>query len=280
LNAIEGPVGVVGLGAVGGSLARALAALPEPPALRGSSRSEADVRAACEAGLLERPCADAAEVAAGVRCLVIAVPLAATEGVLREASATLPADALVLDVGSLQGPPLAEAGRVGLAARFVACHPMAGTEASGFAAARADLFVDAPVWLSTGLDAADGVASAAEVFWRALGARPAWIEPEDHDARMVVASHLPQLVANALARVLEQGGLVPGDLGPGGSDMTRLAGSDPDMWRGLLAHSGPQAAALLRLLGRELDGWARALDAQDLDEIVRLMDETRRWRTS
>lgn len=272
-----GPVGIVGLGALGGSLARALGRLPHPPEVRGWARDAADLEAAVEAGVLEAG-KGIGDVAGGAAWLVVATPMGATEAVLREAAGTLAGDARVLDVGSLQGPALTAAAEAGLADRFVACHPMAGSEASGFEASRAELFQDATVWLSVGGGAAEALGPEVEAFWSALGARPEWTEPEIHDARMVVASHLPQLVANALAEVIAEGGFAVEDLGPGGLDMTRLAASDPLMWRDLLTHSGPQAAALLRLTARALDGWARTLDGDDLDEVERRMAATRAWR--
>ena len=278
MSAVPGPVAIVGLGALGGSLARALAALPDPPELRGSSLSAADRDAAAAAGVVARASDDPAEAAAGARWLVVAVPLGATADVLRRAAPGLAEDALVLDVGSLQAPALDAAEEACLETRFVSCHPMAGTEASGFAAGRVDLFHDARVGLAATPDLPDGGGAAVEAFWTALEARPAWTSPEEHDARMVVASHLPQLASNALAHVLAHGGLTPEDLGPGGLDMTRLAASDPGIWRDLLTYSGPQAAALLRVLARELEGWARSLDGQDLDDVARRMAATRRWR--
>lgn len=275
-RAVRGPVAIVGLGALGGSLARALAALPEPPELRGWATDAADLEAAVEVGVAA--CGSTAEAADGAGWIVVATPLGATEAVLAEAAGVLGPGARVIDLGSLQGPALAAAAAVGVADRFVACHPMAGSEASGFRASRADLFGDVTVYLSVTLDAPEEPGRDVEAFWETLGARPEWTEPDPHDARMVVASHLPQLVSNALAEVIAEGGFSTADLGPGGLDMTRLAASDPTMWRDLLAHSGSQSAALLRLTARALEGWARVLDADDLDEVERRMAETRAWR--
>ncbi len=277
---LGGPVLIVGLGALGGSLARALRAADPGVEIRGRAASEEDVQAAVEAGVVTGPQPALADDVAGARWLVLATPLSAQEAILREAAEAFADDGLVLDVGSLQLPALEAAERVGLADRFIACHPMAGTEASGFAASRDDLFRDARVWLSAEDSVTDQARRRAVAFWERLGAHTSWTGPFEHDARMAVVSHLPQLASNALARILADAGFGPDDLGPGGLDMLRLSGSDPTMWKDLLTHSGDQVAALLRLLARELEGWSGVLGGQDLDELERRMAETRRWWSS
>lgn len=274
---VPGPVAVLGLGALGGSLARALKALPAPPVVRAHDLDRTDLDEALRQGVADEVFPNVAGAVRGAAVVVVATPLAAEGTVLGETAAAARADAWVMDVGSLQAPALAAAAEAGLEGRFVACHPLAGSHESGFGASRHDLFTGAPIFLSA--DAADGaVRDGVEALWARLEARPVWIEADVHDTRMAVVSHLPQVVANALAHVLEEGGFTAGDLGPGGRDMTRLAASSPEVWRDILASSGPQVAALLRVLGRELDTWARVLDGQDLDEVARRMERTRRWR--
>ena len=90
---------------------------------------------------------------------------------------------------------------------------------------------------------ADTLCTEPEALWSALGARPAWTTAAEHDRLMTRVSHVPQLVANALARTLAQAGVAHADLGPGGRDMTRLAGSSPELWRDLFRWSAPEAAA-------------------------------------
>lgn len=274
---MTGPIALIGLGALGGSLARSLRTLDPAPEVVGFDAQHDRVAAARGAGVIDREADDVSRAAEGARIVVVAVPLGAEESVLSGVAETLRADALVMDVGSLQAPALAAAAGAGLAARFVACHPMAGTEASGFGAAAADLYRDRRVWLSA-LEAGEGRLDEARAFWTELGARAEMTDAETHDTLMAVVSHLPQVTANALARVIEAGGFQPGDLGPGGLDMTRLAGSNAVLWRDILEHSGSQVAALLRLLARELDGWARMLDGQDLDALAEAMEQTRLWR--
>jgi prephenate dehydrogenase len=272
-------VGVIGLGTIGGSLARALKAIEPAPVVRAHARDLNDMEAARLAGAMDEGFLDVVGVAADVDVLLVATPVGSVSAVLREAVTTLPATALVLDVGSLQAPALEAAAGAGLLDRFVACHPMSGSEASGFHASRADLFDQTRVWLSSAPEVPEALRQLAQTFWAGLGGLPAWIEPDVHDDRMAMVSHLPQALACVLARVLDGGGFTPDDLGPGGRDMTRLAASAPGLWRDLFAHSGPRVAALLRDVAGEIEGWAELLQAGDLDELEARMERTRRWRS-
>ena len=270
-------VAVVGLGVMGGSLVRALRALPDPPRVLAASPDARDLEGARRAGLLERASPDPADVVDDADLVVYATPLGATLALLEEHREAWREGAVVTDVASLKAPVAERARELGLARRWVGSHPMVGAEASGFEASREDLYLGAPVWLcDAGADAAALAAVAG--LWRALGARPARTDAAEHDRLMTWASHLPQLSANALALALEEAGVASDALGPGGRDATRLAGSAPSMWRDLLgAAAGPDAEAL-RALARHAAALADLLDAGDAEGVARRMERTRRWR--
>lgn len=268
-------LGVVGLGVMGGSLALAWKRACGG-SVRGYTPDAAEAEQAREAGAVDVVCTTVAESAVGVDWWVIATPLGALRATWDAVEAAPPARAM--DLASLQGPALRVIETCGAAGTAVSAHPMVGREGSGFRAASVDLFDDAPIWLSASSGAPAALRTEAESFWRRLGAHPAWIEASAHDERMVGASHLPQLAANALARVMARRGLSPDDLGPGGRDMTRLAASSPEMWTDLLRESGGPASAALAALGEEIDDLRRMLDEGDLDALSDRMGETRRWR--
>ena len=134
---------------------------------------------------------------------------------------------VVTDLASLNRPVLERLAGTPLAARMVSSHPMVGSEASGFSASRRALYRKGRVHLSARQEAQREVRDRVEGFWRSLGARPAWTSAREHDELMVMVSHLPQLVSNALAGALDSAGVSPSGLGPGGQDMVRLAGSSP-----------------------------------------------------
>lgn len=268
------PVGIAGLGVMGGSLARSLAA--RGVRVRGWSPDPSELRAAVAEGAVAEGCSSAEASAAGVAWWIVATPLGALPEVFRAGVASEPAR--VMDLASLQEPALAAAAEAGFASVHVSAHPMAGSERSGFAASSTGLYAGVPVWLSVGPEAGAALRDEAAAFWTALGAEPRWTDPGEHDERMVVASHLPQLASNALALVLERAGLHPDDLGPGGRDATRLAGSHPGLWADLLHHSGVKVAPLLRALAAEASALADRLDADDRRAVESLLARTRRWR--
>lgn len=270
-------IGIVGLGLMGGSLARALKALPESPIIRAYSLHEQDLRTARAAGAVDESSNDAAEVAADVDLVVYATPLEATLGLLSAHEEVWRDDAVITDVVSLKEPLLQRMRRLGAAERYVGGHPMSGGVGSGFGASRRGLFQDVLVWLVRG-DAERRAARLVTGMWEAVGARPAWTEADAHDRKMAWVSHLPQLVANALARALSEEGFGPEDLGPGGRGMTRLAGSSPLMWRDLLASTAPELAPALRAVGREITELARWLSDGDVESVADLMARTRHWR--
>ncbi|RMH19625.1 MAG: prephenate dehydrogenase [Gemmatimonadetes bacterium] len=273
-------VAVVGLGLMGGSLARDLAALPDGPAVVGWDALADTRREARRAGAVD-DAPDALDAAlTGADVVVLAVPLDALGPVLEDALRAAP-DALLLDVTSLQAPALAAwsavAGQAGEGA-FVSAHPWTGAEASGFAASRRGLYEGARVFLTAPDATAAEARDLAAALWRALGARPTWTEADAHDRLMAAASHLPQLAASALADVLREQGISPDDLGPGGRDTTRLAASSEGMWEPLLRAAADLDAPLLRALAERLEGWAAALEHGDTEALGRALARARAWK--
>lgn len=261
---------------MGGSLARALAGLEVPPRILAWSREARDLDAARAEGVVDETPPTAGDVAEAAALVVYAVPLGAALEMVRGHGRLWREDAVITDVAGLKAPLVAAFRSAGAADRYVGSHPMTGSEASGFDASRTGLYRDADVWIATDTGSAKARA-AVRSLWHAVGARPSPVEAEVHDRRMVWASHLPQLVANALAHVLEEEGLARSDLGPGGRDMTRLAASSARMWVDLLDVSGLRDARVLDTLGGALHGMARDLRAGRTDEIGELMERTRHW---
>lgn len=270
-------VTIVGLGVIGGSLARALRSDPEGPWVVGTARDPGDVARAEAAGALDEVVHDAARAVEESDLVVYATPLQATLALLEAHRDRWADDAVVTDVVGLKMPVMDHVSRLGLSARFVGGHPVAGTEGQGFDGGRDGLFQDARVWLVPGGAAQDRVARV-EALWRMVGARPLRTDAATHDHAMVWCSQTPQLLANALAGALDVAEFTPAALGPGGRDMVRLAGSPPALWGELLAHSGPAAAGAVRSVARGLDALAHLLEAGDIDGVVRFMDRTRTWK--
>jgi prephenate dehydrogenase len=269
-------IAVVGLGAMGGSLAKALGTLPDPPRRIGWSVERPEARSALSERAVDAAPERLQDAVEEADLVVLAVPLSAVIQLMAEIATWIAPDALVTDVASLKAPVARAAAAAGLRDRWVGSHPMCGSEDSGFAASRSDLYRGARIFLVSHPDAETPHARLAS-FWRALGAEPERVAAAEHDVRMALVSHLPQLTANALAAAFATGGILPEELGPGGADMTRLAGSSPQMWSDVLA-AGTTVSTHLRALARELDAIARHLDDRELDEVAALMRRTRKWR--
>ena len=270
-------VAVVGLGLMGGSLCRALKALDPPPRVIGWDLRQAAGAMALEAGAVDRFEVGGPEGLAAAELVVYATPLGATLSLIPRHAGMVREDAVLTDVVSLNEPVLRAARAAGLSGRFVSAHPICGGEASGFAAGRADLYRGATVWLSAGGEGGGDAHRCVESFWRTLGGSPRWVAPGEHDRRMGWVSHLPQLVANALAAALDAQGCSRDELGPGGRDMTRLAGSNPTIWRDLLETSAPVTGAGLTGVANALNVLADLLARRELDRVADFMERTRRW---
>lgn len=238
-----------------------------------------------------RPMRRLAECPLDGAAVVFAAPLDATVALMEEEPRAWTAAWLATDAASLKAPVMAAAKRAGESGRvFAGAHPMCGSERSGYAAGRADLFDGARVWLcgsggSGGGSDGSGVGEdpalrRAAAFWRSLGGCPRAVSAERHDQVMCWASHLPQLAAWALAGALEGAGIGPGELGPGGRDMTRLAASAPEMWLPLLGASAAEDARAVRALESQLRLLRSQLEDRDLDALREAALAGRRWSSA
>lgn len=269
-------VAVVGLGLVGGSLARALRALPSPPAVVASSLDEEDLDRARSEGAATRTSVESRDIVTDCDIVIYATPLHVTLEMLEEHRDLWPGGATVMDVASLKAPVTARMEELGVLDRYVGAHPMAGGHASGFGASTGVLFRDERVWLVAPAAPAER-RRRVEGLWSAVGARPEWTEPGDHDRRMARVSHAPQLVATALALVLDEEGVGPDDLGTGGRDVLRLAGSSPEMWRSIFAEAGEASREVLGRLGDRIDELTQRLADGDAEGLEALLRRGRDW---
>jgi len=265
---------------MGGSLARALAELEARPSVVGWSPSAEERDAALKAGALQDAPSGWREAVTDAELVVLATPLRVSCQLIQELASVASSDATLSDVASLKGPVARAAAAAGVTDRWVGSHPMAGSEKSGFGASTAGLFRGARVWTVAEESAASRV-SSVHAFWRSVGARPAEIGSDEHDRLIAMASHLPQLTANALARVLADADISVEQLGPGGRDMTRLAASSADMWRDLLEFSSPELVQGLRALAEASERIADLLERGGLETLEEIMRLTEAWgRTS
>jgi prephenate dehydrogenase len=235
-NAIINRLCIIGIGLIGGSLARAVKRSGFCAEVVGSGRDEMQLRRAVELGVIDRYEIDPARAVANADVIVLAVPLGAMEKVLRDIAPHIKQDAVITDVGSAKGSVVLAAQAVfgTVPKRFVPGHPIAGTEKNGVEASFADLYQGRRVIL-TPLPHTDADAIAAvRRMWRLAGAEVEEMSAAHHDEVLAATSHLPHMLAFALvdtlARMHEQAEIFRYAAG-GFRDFTRIASSDPVMWR-------------------------------------------------
>lgn len=270
-------VAIIGLGLMGGSLARALAGVTPRPRVRAVTLDADTARDAEVDGVVERAGSDLAGMLEDADLVVLATPAGEALRILPDLAAQMNENAVVTDVCSVKRPLVECAAALGLADRFVGSHPMCGSEKSGYAAARADLYRDAPVWI---VPAERTATEAVERFWRGLGAHPLRTDAATHDHAVAWVSHLPQILSSVLGTALGRAGVEPIALGPGGRDVTRLAGSEPALWADILLHNVDALDAPLAEAQALLSAFAGALRAGDANALERLLRESQEWAES
>ncbi|HXT16004.1 MAG TPA: prephenate dehydrogenase/arogenate dehydrogenase family protein [Gemmatimonadaceae bacterium] len=266
---------VIGLGLIGGSVARDLAA--NGVKVLAYDADAAHLDAAVRDGVVSVRLDDTFAGVRGVQLVVIAVPVDAALDVLRRIAPQAAGARLITDVGSTKARIVELAQDLGLAGSFVGSHPMAGDHRSGWAASRAGLFVDAPMYLCAPRDGSPHAMMLAENFWRALGARTIEMDADAHDKWLAWTSHLPHMIAVVLGLTLGEGGVGRDDLGPGGRDMTRIAGSSPEMWTAIGMDNALEIARSLAVAEREIARLRGALKDRDAAALREMFAAARTW---
>lgn len=275
---------LVGTGLIGGSLALALRAAGFKGEIVGYGRSEDHLRRAVERGIIDGYQTDAAKAVAGCDLVLLAVPMGAMRAVLRSLAPGLDDNCIVTDAGSVKGDFVAAAREIlPSLKRLVPGHPIAGTEQSGVEAGFAELYRNRRVILTpvaeTDADAVDTV----RWMWEQAGAEVELLDVRHHDRLLAATSHLPHMLAfglvDALARRQESEEIFRYAAG-GFRDFTRIASSDPVMWRDIcisnrealldVMHSYKDDLALLTRLIRDADG----------DGLLELFSRAKRARDS
>ena len=278
-------VAIIGLGLLGGSIGLAVAEHLPGAVTTGYDADPAVRRRAAERGLAGTICETATEAVAGADLVVLCVPVGAMGEAAREMAPALSAGALVSDVGSTKQSIAATLAEALPGQQVIPAHPVAGTEHSGPDAGFATLFHQRWCILTPpeGADP-DLVARLAE-FWRALGSTVEVMDAEHHDLVLAVTSHIPHLIAYTIvgtASDLEdvtRGEVIKYSAG-GFRDFTRIAASDPTMWRDVFLHNREAVLEMLGKLTDDLGAMRRAIEAGDGEALFDRFTRTRAIRRS
>jgi prephenate dehydrogenase len=263
---------VAGVGLIGGSLALAARAAGLVGEVVGLGRSRANLEVARARGIVDRIAADPADAMAGADAVVLAAPVGACAPLATALRPHARPGTLLTDVGSVKGTlvPALERAWAG-AGPVVGAHPLAGSEASGAAAARADLFRGQGCILTPTAATDRAALGRVRALWEGVGARVEELTPAAHDAILARVSHLPHLVAYALAAAAGEArveGRAVLDYASGGfRDTTRIAGSPPELWRDIALANAPALAAALREFRAALDRLEALVGAGDAEGL-------------
>lgn len=279
-------IAIIGLGLIGGSLGYAVKRAGLAGHIVGYARSEATRARALALGFIDSACDSAAEAAKGADLIVLCTPVGSLGVVAAEIEPVLKKGATVTDVGSVKNAVVRDVSpHVPDGVHFIPGHPIAGTEQSGPDAGFAELF-DGRWCILTPLPGSDHDAvEKLAAFWRACGSQVDTMEPRHHDLVLAIVSHLPHLIAyNIVGTADDLEAVTKSEVikysASGFRDFTRLASSDPTMWRDIFLNNKD---AVLEMLGRfieDLTALQRSIRWGDGDALFNLFTRTRAVRKS
>lgn len=272
---------------MGGSFALAMRRAGLVRKVVGYSKSPSTTEQARTMGVIDVAAPSALQAVAGSDLVLLAVPVAATEGTLRAIGHAVDPGVLYMDVGSTKVDVVAATRKVlgPKSAPFVPAHPITGKEVSGVQHAEASLYDGATVILTPVRETDPVMVQRATEVWTRVGGRVTTMEPETHDAAFAAVSHLPHLLAFAyFSAVASQPGGADfmAVAGPGFRDFTRIAGADPEMWRDVLLANAEAVLEQAGMFRTHLDALEFALRSRNpdaLENLIRAASEGRRnWR--
>ncbi|MCC6442183.1 MAG: prephenate dehydrogenase [Armatimonadetes bacterium] len=269
-------VAIIGVGLMGGSLGMALRQRGLASRVTGVGRRAERLETARSLGAVDAWALDPHEGVREADIVFIGVPVGQTAAIFRQVAPSLPGGCLVTDLGSAKARLTTDCeAACPEGVFFVGGHPMAGSEATGVEAARPDLYEGAVYILTETARTDPGALERLEALVRALGAAPLRLAPEDHDRMVAFTSHLPHLLAWALARAAEDARRIDPSLLSlaAGSfrDMTRIAASSPEMWRDIFLHNREnllKAALDFRLRLQALEDAITSGDEAGLERLL------------
>lgn len=274
---------IIGLGLIGGSLARALRAAGEVGEVVGCGRSRSNLERGVELGVIDRYTHAPEEAVRGADMVFVAVPLGAISDVFAAIKDSMASDAVVTDGGSVKGSVVADAVKVfgDMPGNLVPGHPIAGTEKSGVEASFADLYRNRRVIL-TPVATTDPVAlDRVERMWRICGAEVTCMDVAHHDEVLAATSHLPHMLAfslvDTLARMEEKVEIFRYAAG-GFRDFTRIASSNPVMWRDICVANREALSGMLKRFANELHDLADALEDKEGEALLEIFQRAKAAR--
>ncbi len=275
---------LIGCGLMGGSLSLAMQRARLVREVVGYSASPATLDTALETGVLHAAATSAADAVREADLVVVAVPVAATGAVLQSFAHALPANAIVMDVGSTKQNVIAAASAAlgSHMGQFVPAHPIAGKEVAGIANADANLYLGKQVILTPDRSTRIGPLQQITALWEALDCRVQTMTPQAHDAAFAAISHLPHMAAFALMHSILHQDAAADTLALAGSgfrDFSRIAASDPVMWRDVFLCNRDEMLHQTAQLVAALQTFASAIEQGDGEKLQALIAQASHARS-
>jgi prephenate dehydrogenase len=274
---------IIGVGLIGGSTALALREAGMVKEVVGCGRSEANLAKAVELNILDHYTHQVAEAVQGADMVLLAVPLGAMRQTLVAMRGHLAPDAVVTDAGSVKGSVIDDLKRAfgEIPQFFVPGHPIAGTERSGAVAAFASLYRNRRVILTPLPETSGAALAAVERMWRQCGAEITHMSVAHHDEILAATSHLPHMLAfslvDSLARLKENDEIFRYAAG-GFRDFTRIASSNPVMWRDICLANQQALGQMLTRFADELHELAGLLERGDGEGLLQIFERAKQAR--
>ena len=275
---------IVGVGLIGGSVGRALRDASAATEVIGYGRNPAHLSRAVELGLVDHWSVVLGDAVAGSEVVIVATPVGAMPDLFQQLAELVSPTCIVTDAGSVK-TKVVEAARVAFCnsiTRFVPGHPIAGLEQSGVEAAAGNLFKGHKVILTPTSDTDPKAVARVGALWRTTGAQLMDMSPERHDRLLALTSHLPHMLAYGLVNLLAcetQDKEECFDLAAGGFyDISRIASSDPLMWRDICLHNADELLSRMGEYQEMMDRLAalvRSNDAEGLEKMFRMARSAR-----
>ncbi|WP_298437905.1 prephenate dehydrogenase/arogenate dehydrogenase family protein [Ottowia sp.] len=278
-------LGLIGCGLMGGSFALALKRAGLVRRVVGYSKSPSTTERARQLGVIDVEAPSALLAVSGADLVMLAVPVAATESTLKAIRHLINPGMLIVDVGSTKRD-VVDAARRALKQdmeMFVPCHPIAGREVSGVEHADPRLYHDRQVIITPIERTAQAKVDQASQLWKALGSDVVIMSPQEHDAAFAAVSHLPHMLAFALMNSLAsqpEGDKYLKLAGPGFRDFSRIAASDPKMWRDVLIANREELGVQMQHLQRALSALDKLIAEGRADELERLINRASHARAN
>ena len=274
---------IVGVGLIGGSLARALRKAKLVNRVTGCNRNEETLKKAIELDVIDDYSLDIKEAVSGADVVVIGTPLSTTEKLFPQIVASLKEGAVITDVGSAKGS-VVDVARVvmgELISQFVPGHPIAGTEQSGVEASFAELFINHRVILTPLEETNTQALKLITDMWQAVGADVIDLDVENHDAVLAATSHLPHMLAYALVDCLagmqEREEIFKYAAG-GFADFTRIASSSPEMWHDICFSNRNALLNTLDKFTDHINQIKKAIENSDSEQLLKIFKRAKQAR--